>query len=384
MTSAGVKTACLLPTCQIVSIKASILAQRFERLATRNRLKESIEAREKLIAVDKELVEMRELLNQTRVASRAQVIETLQQYHLQTTIQAGEQGQLAESEAAILTLDRKLEEITAQFVADQSQKLAEALRKADHLKEELVKASTKHERTRIAAPLTGTVQQLAVNTVGQVVSPGQALMTIVPFDTAIEIEALIQNLDIGFVEPGQTAVVKIEPFPFTRYGTVDGTVTRVSRDAVDEREASALASSPLSSYEPQQGVVLLARPQDHHRLAGQMRERQLGFDPFDAAIVHVRTALGDGSPGLALLPHKPDSQRASMIGKPLPASLARGSSLLGTSAKMPASWASFSSLISRRRRFRSPAGRCKPSSPWTSRVNSAANRRCAARRPGSA
>ena len=114
---------------QIVSIKASILAQRFERLATRNRLKESIEAREKLIAVDKELVEMRELLNQTRVASRAQVIETLQQYHLQTTIQAGEQGQLAESEAAILTLDRKLEEITAQFVADQSQKLAEALTK---------------------------------------------------------------------------------------------------------------------------------------------------------------------------------------------------------------------------------------------------------------
>ncbi len=235
---------------QLVSIKASVLAQRFERLATRNRLKESIEAREKLIAVDKELVEMRELLNQTRVASRAQVIETLQQYHLQTTIQAGEQGQFAESEAAILTLDRKLEEITTQFVADQTQKLAETQRKADHLKEELVKASTKHERTRIAAPLTGTVQQLAVNTVGQVVSQGQTLMTIVPFDAAIEIEALIQNQDIGFIEPGQTAVVKIESFPFTRYGTVDGTVTRVSRDAVDEREASAL-SDPKSSAKPQ-------------------------------------------------------------------------------------------------------------------------------------
>jgi hemolysin D len=235
---------------QLVSNKASILAQRYERLATRNRLKASIEAREKLIAVDKEHVEMRELLNQTKVASRAQVIETLQQYHLQTTIQAGEQGQLAESEAAILTLDRKLEEITAQFVADQTQKLAEALRKADHLKEELVKASTKHERTRIAAPLTGTVQQLAVNTVGQVVSQGQALMTIVPFDAAIEIEALVQNQDIGFIELGQTVVVKIESFPFTRYGTVDGTVTKVSRDAVDEREASAL-SDPKSSAKPQ-------------------------------------------------------------------------------------------------------------------------------------
>ena len=166
------------------------------------------------------------------------------------TTQAGEQGQLSENEAALLTLDRKLEETTAQFVADQTQKLAEALRKADHLKSELVKASTKHERTRLTAPVDGTVQQLAVTTVGQVVSPGQALMTIVPFDAPIEIEALIQNQDIGFVELGQTAVVKIESFPFTRYGTVDGTVTKVSRDAVDEREASAL-SDPRSSAKSQ-------------------------------------------------------------------------------------------------------------------------------------
>lgn len=235
---------------QLLSNRASIQAQRFERLATRSRAKGSIEAREKLIAVDKEHVEMRQVLNETRAASRAQVIETLQQYQTQMTTQAGEQGQLSENEAALLTLDRKLEETTAQFVADQTQKLAEALRKADHLKSELVKASTKHERTRLTAPVDGTVQQLAVTTVGQVVSPGQALMTIVPFDAPIEIEALIQNQDIGFVELGQTAVVKIESFPFTRYGTVDGTVTKVSRDAVDEREASAL-SDPRSSAKSQ-------------------------------------------------------------------------------------------------------------------------------------
>src|SRR5208337_3588070 len=173
---------------QLVSNKASILAQQFERLATSNRLKASIQARDKLIAVDKEHVEMREVLNQTRSASRAQVIETLQQYQTQLTTQAGEQGQLAENEAALLTLDRKLEEITAQFVADQTQKRAEALRKIDHLKGELVKATTKHERTRLTAPIAGTVQQLSVTTVGQVVSSGQSLLTIVPFQTPIEIE----------------------------------------------------------------------------------------------------------------------------------------------------------------------------------------------------
>jgi hemolysin D len=235
---------------QLISSRATLLAQRAERLATCDRLKASIAAREKLIAVDKEHVNMREALNKTKAASRAQVIETLQLYEAQVTTQAGEKGQLAETEAALYTLNRKLDETTAQFIADQSQKLVEAARKADRFKGELVKADTKHERTRLSAPIAGTVQQLALTTVGQVVSPGQPLMTIVPFDAPIEIEALIQNQDIGFVQPGQPAVVKIESFPFTRYGTVDGTVMKVSRDAVDDREAEALGD-PKSSAKSQ-------------------------------------------------------------------------------------------------------------------------------------
>jgi hypothetical protein len=87
------------------------------------------------------------------------------------------------------------------------------------------------------------------------------LKTIVPLDAPIEIEALIQNKDIGFVEAGQTAVVKVESFPFTRYGTVEGAVVKVSRDAVDDREASAL-SDPKSGAKPQSPVPDLARSQN--------------------------------------------------------------------------------------------------------------------------
>ena len=246
---------------QLSSNRASLLAQRAERLATFDRLKASIAAREKLIAVNKEHVDMRESLNQSKAASRAQVIETLQQYEAQLTAQAGEKGQLVENQAALITLERKLEEATTQFIADQTQKLADIERKADRLKGELVKAATKHERTRLIAPITGTVQQLAVTTVGQVVSPGQPVMTIVPLGTPIEIEALIQNKDIGFVEVGQKAVVKVESFPFTRYGTVEGTVIKVSRDAVDDREASAL-SDPKSSAKPQSSVSDIAKNQN--------------------------------------------------------------------------------------------------------------------------
>ena len=86
-------------------------------------------------------------------------------------------------------------------------------------------------------------------------------MTIVPFGAPIVIEALIQNKYIGFVEVGQPAVVKVESFPFTRYGTVEGTVVKVSRDAVDDREASAL-SDPKSSTRPQSSVSDIAKNQN--------------------------------------------------------------------------------------------------------------------------
>jgi hemolysin D len=191
---------------------------------------------------------------EARFASRAQVIETLQQYETQVTTQIGDQGQLGEVEASLATLDRKLEETTAQFIADQTQKLEDADRRADHLKGEVVKATTRHERTRLTAPISGTVQQLAVTTVGQVVVSGQALITIVPTDDPIEIEAMIQNQDVGFVEPGQPVVVKIESSPFTRFGTIDGTVVKVSRDGVDEREESQL-NDPKLTTRPQSSTT---------------------------------------------------------------------------------------------------------------------------------
>ena len=225
---------------QLFSGRASLLAQRAERAATRDRLTASLAERDKLLALYKEHADMLQTLQATKTASRAQVIDTLQQYQTLATTQVGDKGQLAEAEASLATLDRRLEETTFQFVADQTQKLAEAERQADRLQQELVKAATRHERTRLTAPISGTIQELAVTTVGQVVAPGQALMTVVPLDAPIEIAAMIQNQDIGFVQAGQPAVIKIESFPFTRFGTIDGTVLKVSRDAVDEREATSL------------------------------------------------------------------------------------------------------------------------------------------------
>jgi hemolysin D len=73
--------------------------------------------------------------------------------------------------------------------------------------------------------------------VGEVVNPAQPLVELIPADVPLEIEAHINNRDIGFVRVGQDAAVKIEAFNFTRFGIVAGELARISPDAVPTEHA---------------------------------------------------------------------------------------------------------------------------------------------------
>lgn len=88
----------------------------------------------------------------------------------------------------------------------------------------------------LRAPVDGTVQQLAVHTEGGVVTGAQPLLVIVPANERLEIDAVVENKDIGFIHPGQEAVVKVEAFPFTRYGMLQGRVVNLSLDAVADEK----------------------------------------------------------------------------------------------------------------------------------------------------
>lgn len=67
-------------------------------------------------------------------------------------------------------------------------------------------------------------------------TPAQALLAVVPSEESLEVEATVLNKDIGFVRPGQRATVKVESFPYTRYGYLEGTVESVSHDAAQDEK----------------------------------------------------------------------------------------------------------------------------------------------------
>ena len=103
-------------------------------------------------------------------------------------------------------------------------------------------------RTRLYAPIEGVVQQMAVTTVGQVVTTGQQLAVITPSGGKLQVQALVANLDIGFVKPGEDAVIKVDAFPFTRFGVLHGKVTKIASGAIAEQEAKrALANATAAA-----------------------------------------------------------------------------------------------------------------------------------------
>lgn len=102
-------------------------------------------------------------------------------------------------------------------------------------REQLIKARQKSRLQRLVAPADGTVQQLALHTVGGVVEPVKPLMVIVP-EGALTAEVRVLNRDAGFVRRGQPVNLKLEAFPYTRYGTVPGRIMSISRDAIQDEK----------------------------------------------------------------------------------------------------------------------------------------------------
>jgi len=178
---------------------------------------------------------LREMAERKFVAQR-DYLDAEQRHVEQSHDLAIAQRRLAEADAAVAAAERNVDAVRAQARKRFDEALGVAATQARSLEQEVAKADVRGRQTRLLAPVDGTVQQLAVHTLGGVVTPAQVLMTIVPADATIEIDAVIENKDIGFVHEGQSAEIKVDTFTFTKYGTLHGTVTGIARDAVrDER-----------------------------------------------------------------------------------------------------------------------------------------------------
>lgn len=184
-----------------------------------------------------------------------------------------QQASLLQSSAARQEAERRSDGIVAQTRRAMLDLLQQSEQKANLLAQDLAKARYQDLPTTLRAPVSGTVQQLNVHTIGGVITPAQPLLTLVPENQPVEVEAMLENKDVGFVHPHQKVTVKIETFTFTKYGTVSGEVMSVSDDAIEDEK---------------KGLIYNARVRlDKNHLLGE--SQGLKLSPGMAVTVEVKT-----------------------------------------------------------------------------------------------
>ncbi len=157
-----------------------------------------------------------------------------------------ERARLLETQAALV----ESSDARQAYLADTEKSLGDGVSQANVKRlqsiQDEAKADRRQQLTQLTAPVDGTVQQVDISTDGGVVTNAQKLMVIVPRNAEVTADVVIDNKDIGFVRPGQLAEIKLETFEFTKYGTVQAAVARVTSDAVNDEKRGSIFPATLS------------------------------------------------------------------------------------------------------------------------------------------
>lgn len=242
---------------QIAEFNARLntLRQEGARLRAEHRMTQAeITKNTRMLGVLTERVNAFDIMQAKKLGSRMDYLEIRQdQIEVEQNI-AVQRARLQQLDASLAAIQAQKESLLHEQYKATLLELQDSRAREASLLEEKTKAEQRSKQYRLTAPLDGTVQQLAVHTIGGVVTPAQSLMLIVPKNSEMEVEVLILNKDIGFVQEGQPAEIKIDTFNFTKYGVIDAELIDLSSDAVQDEQLGLVYKGRLRPK--QKGLVV--------------------------------------------------------------------------------------------------------------------------------
>jgi hemolysin D len=245
-----------------------------QRKAVIEATKENIRRLEATVPIEEERSRAYKKLLDQQFVSKMDYLQFEQQHIDKAQELAGQRSKLRQDQAALAEAEKTYRALISEFQQSKQTELATTETKAASLTQEVRKAEQKTELQKLISPVDGVVQQLAVHTVGGVVTPAQPLLIIVPQDHPIEVEAQVENKDIGFVHESQSVEIKVETFPFTLYGTISGKVMNVSDDAV--------------ALDKEKGRLVYPSRVSMDRTTMQVEGKQIHLSPGMAVTVEIK------------------------------------------------------------------------------------------------
>jgi membrane fusion protein, hemolysin D len=267
--------------------------QHDQKLAERATIQATVEKLSAIIPVVQQRVDIRKASSDKEYTSKYQYFEIVQQLVEEQQELIVQQTHLHEVEVSMEAIAESRRQAVAEFGRTLFGQLTEAQRKADGFSYDVAKSQQRINAQSLKAPIDGIVQQLAIHTIGGVVTPAQNLLVVVPLGGSLEIEAMVQNRDIGFVHPGQPVEIKVDTFNFTKYGLLHGEVLSVSRDAIvrekpTESQRDKMSGGEGISSEPKGQELSFAARISLDRTQMQVDDNLINLTPGMAVTAEIK------------------------------------------------------------------------------------------------
>ena len=232
-------------SARLNALKSEQMRQRAEQEMTQA----EINKKRRIIPVLSERVGALNTLRKKEYASRLQYLELKQELIEEEQDLLIQKARYKQLNASVQLTQNQIDTLISEQRKNNLTQLQETLLQIAGAQQELIKATERNQQQQLTSPISGQVQQLAVHTIGGVVTPAQALMVIVPEQSQVEMDALILNKDIGFVHEGQKAAVKIDTFNFTKYGLIDAEILTISDDAIQDENLGLVYSARIKLHQ---------------------------------------------------------------------------------------------------------------------------------------
>ncbi len=261
---------------QLAEYQARVEAARHlidQRKAALDQTKENIRRLEATVPMEAERAEVFKKLLDHDAATKLDFLQAEGQRIDKAQELAGQKKKFLQDHAAFLEAEKHYRVTVSEFQQTKQAELSAIETKAGSLVQEMTKAGQRAGLQRLTTPIDGVVQQLAVHTIGGVVTTAQQLLIVVPQDHPVEVEAQVENKDVGFVKNGQIVEIKVETFPFTLYGTIPGKVLSLSDDAAPIEKVGLIYPTRVSM----------------DRSTIQVEGKQVNLSPGMAVTVEIKT-----------------------------------------------------------------------------------------------
>jgi adhesin transport system membrane fusion protein len=206
--------------------------QRIQRQTELEEGRVEVSAAQRSLALIQEEIRIIEPLVQRRIEPETSLLSLRRSLAEAESRAVQARSAITRFEAALKEIDDRILSTRSRYRSEAQSELAITTAELTELRTRIPALEERVNRTELRAPVRGVVNTINVSSIGSVAQAGATLVEIVPIDDTLLVEAYLRPNDIAFIHPDQEVKINITAYDFSRYGSIEGQITRIGSDTI--------------------------------------------------------------------------------------------------------------------------------------------------------